>query len=145
MLSVNKLNSLVVVLLPLSLKAMKYFLILTFAFKVLSFPIPDERIIFPDELKELNEIFLDDFRANQMSLLNDPNILQSDNMTLEFLIDQEGFKNFEDGEYFQGDMVMLDEQLSTINDTSDMSHRTGIISEKIAMAKECRWKSYCSL
>ncbi|KAL7024350.1 hypothetical protein ACKWTF_013004 [Chironomus riparius] len=80
-------------------------------------------------------MLLDDFKANQMNLVNDSNILMSDNMTIEFLIDPDGFKNFEDGEYFQGDMVMLDEQLNILNDSTDMTYRTGIIGEKYRWPK----------
>ncbi|CAG9807142.1 unnamed protein product [Chironomus riparius] len=112
---------------------MKYFLVFIFINKVLLFPIINERIVYPDEFKELQSV---ESTGYQMSLLNDPNILQSDNMTAEFLIYQDGFKNLEDGEYFQGDMVMNEEQLNTINDTSDLSLRTGIINERFRWPKD---------
>ena len=114
---------------------MKIFLIFWFACKALTFPIIEDRIIFPDEYKKLSSDSVDEFKTNQLYLLNDSNILASDNMTLEFLFDEKGFKSLEDGEHFQGDMMLLEEQLNTLNDTSDMSGRTGIIGDKYRWPK----------
>jgi hypothetical protein len=114
---------------------MKYFLILTLACQVLSFPIGDDRIIFPDEYKRRKNEAAEVFKATQLNLLNDPNILKSDNMTLKFLLDEEASGNLEEGKHFQGDMVLLEEQLNTLNDTSDMSYRTGRLDERYRWPK----------
>jgi len=125
---------------------MKFCLLLVFVFKIAAFPAINDRFVFPDELETIknNEIDLNtdnlenrfnddagDLELDFSSLLNDSNILKSDNDTSEFLYDDQTSEKPQYGDLFQGDIELMPEQVKLLNSTGeeiDLSDRTGLIS-----------------
>lgn len=101
--------------------------------KFFGHPIINDRIIFPDEL-ELDEILenIGDLKTDQISLFNDPNILKLENTTDEFLVDENSSSEFEYGDYFQGDIILQEDQIRLLKskaDDEELEKRTGRIWE----------------
>ncbi|CAG9807141.1 unnamed protein product [Chironomus riparius] len=109
---------------------MKYLLILFIVCKISSTPIRDSRIIYPDEFGNIQiDNRIDDTESDQISLLNDPNIIKPANATTTLTSQhQKKLKNPENGEFYQGDIVLLDEELKSLHDSSDCKARTGLSS-----------------
>lgn len=124
---------------------MKFCLLLVIVYKITAFPVINDRFVFPDELETIqnNEIspntndlenrFNDDagdLELDFSSLLNDSNILKSDNDTSEFLYDDQTSGKPQYGDLFQGDIELMPEQVKLLNSTEeiDLSDRTGLIS-----------------
>ena len=124
---------------------MKFCLLLVIVYKITAFPVINDRFVFPDELETIqnNEIspntndlenrFNDDagdLELDFSSLLNDSNILKSDNDTSEFLYDDQTSGKPQYGDFFQGDIELMPEQVKLLNSTEeiDLSDRTGLIS-----------------
>ena len=108
-------------------------ILLIFISKTASFPIDNDRIIFRDGDEDAE---VDDKRKNsnlnQLHLLDDINLLKSDNLTTEFLFDEEAQQKLENGQFYQGDIVLLEDQLDLLKapeDDSEFGTRTGILSE----------------
>ena len=101
---------------------------------VASFPIDYDQIIFPDD-NRLEKIIgrIEELKSERISLINDPNLLKSENTSEEFLIDNSADSKFEHGNHFQGDIVLLDEQKIFLNSSrnlqDDVGARTGLIWE----------------
>jgi len=107
--------------------------------KFLGHPIIDDRIIFPDEL-ELDEKLenVGDLKTDQISLFNDPNILKLENTTDEFLVDDNLSSEFEYGDYFQGDIILDEDQMELLKSKADYEEfgiRTGRIWERYRWPK----------
>ena len=114
--------------LKFEVEIMKYFLILCIISEISSIPIYDSRIIYPDEFSNIQiDNRIDDTELDQINLLNDPNILKPANSTTTLAKQhQERHKNPENGNFFQGDIVLMDEELNSFNDSSKA--RTGLSS-----------------
>ena len=100
-----------------------------------SMPIDYDQIIFPDD-NRFDKIIrkIEELKFDRTSLLDDPNLLKSENTTEEFLIDKEADSKFEHGNHFQGDIVLLDDQKQFLNSSAsgksgDIGARTGLIWE----------------
>jgi len=109
------------------------FIQLIFVSKIESFPIDNDQIIFRDgdEVAEV-ENKRNNVHLNQLRLLEDLNLLKSDNLTTEFLFDEEAQQKLENGQFYQGDIVLMEDQLETLKapeDDSQFGSRTGILSE----------------
>ncbi|XP_070507032.1 hatching enzyme 1.2-like [Chironomus tepperi] len=107
---------------------MKYFIILCIISEISSIPISDSRIVYPDEFNSIQvDNRIDGTDSDQISLLDNPNIIKSVNATNTSTTQhQQKDKNPENGKFFQGDIVLLDEQLDSVNDTSGSAARTGL-------------------
>lgn len=109
------------------------FIQLIFLSKIESFPIDNDQIIFRDgdEVVEV-ENKRNNAHLNQLRLLEDLNLLKSDNLTTEFLFDEEAQQKLENGQFYQGDIVLMEDQLEilkALEDDSQFGSRTGILSE----------------
>jgi len=100
-----------------------------------SFPIDYDQIIFPDDNK-LEKIFnkVEELKFDRKNLLDDTNLLKSENTTEEFFYDKEADSKFEQGNHFQGDIVLLDDQRKYLHntkgdDSDSFGTRTGLIWE----------------
>lgn len=107
---------------------MKYFLILCIACEIFLVPVCDARVIYPDEFEIIQiDNRVDDTDSDQISLLNNPNILRSKDATESPANQhQQSHKNPEIGKFYQGDIVLLDEELRRLNDSNGSSARTGL-------------------
>jgi hypothetical protein len=98
--------------------------------RIESFPIDNDQIIFRDG-DEVAKV--ENKRKNpQLNLIDDVNILKSDNLTSEFLFDEEAQQKLENGQFYQGDIVLMEDQLEILkapDDVSQIGTRTGILSE----------------
>lgn len=83
---------------------------------IVGHPIYKDRIVYPDD-KQLKEIAsrFGNIEADSKSLLDDPNLLKSENATDELLIDKFADTKLENGNYFQGDMMLTEDQRNMIN------------------------------
>lgn len=98
---------------------------------IFGLPVPDDRIIFPDD-------DIEDIVPIKSQQLNDPNILKSENTTEEFLYDERAEIKLENGKYFQGDIILKDGQLEALNNEDEdgiLGTRTGLISQKYRWPK----------
>lgn len=101
---------------------------------VAGLPIDYDQIIFPDD-KRLNIIAgkTEALKFDKTSLIDDPNLLKSENTTEEFFNAKEADSKFEHGNHFQGDIVLLEEQRKFLNSSEiakdDLGARTGLIWE----------------
>ena len=97
-----------------------------------SLPIDYDEIIFPDDNK-IDEIVkkVEATKFESKILLNDQNLLKSENTTEEFFYDKKADSKLEHGNHFQGDIVLLDDQKQLLNKTDGVriSTRTGLIWE----------------
>jgi hypothetical protein len=101
-------------------------------------PIDDYRIIYPD-YEKIDEIVgrFGDLKADPKSLLDDPNLLRSGKITEDFLIDKDADTKLENGNYYQGDIILQEDQIEMINrikiddgtdvDDDTFGTRTGLI------------------
>ncbi|XP_070493990.1 high choriolytic enzyme 1-like [Chironomus tepperi] len=74
-------------------------------------------IIYPDHDK-IEEEFITDIealKADRRNLIGDPNLLTAENSTAEYLIDSDANKALENGNFYQGDIIMEQEQMEWIN------------------------------
>ena len=120
------------------MKLFLYFL-LSFVTKIFSFPLPDDRIIFRDDDYDGRvDDSVDDIRFDQTRLLSDSNLLKSDNLTREFLYDERAQQKFENGQFFQGDIILQQEQIDILkypDDDDPFGTRTGVLSENYRWPK----------
>ncbi|XP_070493994.1 hatching enzyme 1.2-like [Chironomus tepperi] len=108
---------------------MKIFVIILLISEISSVPIDDGRIIFRDDNNEDAEV-VNSQQVNLQRLLDDENLLKSDNLTTEFLIDEDAKDVLENGEFYQGDIVLMEDQLDMLKATDDeFGTRTGILSQ----------------
>lgn len=139
---------------------MKFCLFIIFFYKIAAFPVADDRMYFPDELEknqssndldfnnpEFNDLetrFDDDtsdLKLDLSSLMNDSNILKSDNDTTEFLFEELSEGKPQYGDLYQGDIELMPEQIKILNSTggeADLAHRTGLISAVYRWPKDRR-------
>jgi hypothetical protein len=73
-----------------------------------------------------------DIQIDHYSLLTEPNskILRSDNQTREEIIQEQNQQNLENGEHFEGDIVLLPEQQELLNSNDDSPMETGLSWEQ---------------
>lgn len=104
---------------------MKHFLVLLI---VCGISLISSRVIYPDEFEIIQiDNRVDNTNSEQISLVNNPNILRSKNATeSQESQQQKRFKNPENGNFYQGDIVLLDEELRRLNDSNGSSARTGL-------------------
>ncbi|KAG5668445.1 hypothetical protein PVAND_016385 [Polypedilum vanderplanki] len=112
------------------------FLILTILISIISAIPFDDRIIFRDEDEEQVNDSAADLNFDQLRLLNDPSskILKSLNDSKEFIRDEKELQKLENGQFYQGDIVLLPDQEEILNqplpaDNDNFPTRTGLISE----------------
>lgn len=120
---------------------MKIFVTFIFVCMSVTFglPIDDYRITFPDNHK-IRKIIgrFGDFKTDQKRILDDPNLLKSENITKELFIDEEADTKLENGNYYQGDIILHQDQVEIINrieiradnnndENDSLGARTGII------------------
>lgn len=109
---------------------MKLFALIGFLAAAFAYPIADDRVFFPDEIDDS----VDDLRGyNQLRLLTDSHILKSDNATERFLKDDSGLQGLESGQFYQGDILLVQDQVDYLKKVLDKDDkfpsRTGVISE----------------
>lgn len=124
------------------MKLLIYFL-LFFVTKISSFPVPDDRIIFRDDDDVRVDDSVDDIRFDQLRLLTDSNLLKSDNSTKEFLYDERAEQKLENGVFYQGDIILQQDQIDVLkypDDDDPFGTRTGLISENYRWPKNQKGK-----
>ncbi|XP_070493984.1 low choriolytic enzyme-like [Chironomus tepperi] len=120
---------------------MKLYFLLFIVSKITSLPVPDDRIVFRDDDDYLVDDSADDIRLDQYErLLTDSNLLKSDNTTKEFLYDEKvPATRLENGQFYQGDIILVQEQLDILkypdDDDDPFGTRTGVISENYRWPK----------
>ncbi|KAL7014941.1 hypothetical protein ACKWTF_016208 [Chironomus riparius] len=98
----------------------KLLILFLFLSKSASFPIDNDRIIFRDgdEVAEV-ENRRNNANINQLRLLDDTNLLKSDTLTAEFLFDEEAQQKLEIGQFYQGDIVLMEDQVELLSAPED--------------------------
>ena len=114
---------------------MKILIFLFLVQKLSAYPVSDDRIIFRDsgENADVTSRFndnADDLSLDLQSLFNDPNVMKSENDTNSFIVEDQGSDDALYGKFYQGDIVLSDEQKQFLNATNvdEFSSRTGRIS-----------------
>lgn len=141
---------------------MKFCLLLIFVYKITAFPVVNDRMYFPDELDNnqssndpdlINPEFNDletrfdddtsDLKLDLSTLLNNSNILRSDNDTAELMFEEQSERKPQYGDLYQGDIKLMPEQVKILNSTgeeADLADRTGLISAVYRWPKDRRGK-----
>lgn len=141
---------------------MKFCLLLIFVYKITAFPVVNDRMYFPDELHNnqssndpdlINPEFNDletrfdddtsDLKLDLSTLLNNSNILRSDNDTAELMFEEQSERKPQYGDLYQGDIELMPEQVKILNSTgeeADLADRTGLISAVYRWPKDRRGK-----
>ncbi|KAL7020189.1 hypothetical protein ACKWTF_011407 [Chironomus riparius] len=114
---------------------MKILIFLFLVQNLSAFPVNDGRIIFRDSGENARvtgrfDDSTDDMTLDLQSLFNDPNIIKSENDTNSFIVEDQRNDDALYGKYYQGDIVLSDEQKEFLNATNvdEFSSRTGKIS-----------------
>lgn len=118
---------------------MKIYIFLFLVQNLLAFPANNDQIIFRDSSESVNRNLevtsrfddsTDDMRLDLSSLFNDPNVMKSENDTDGFEVEDQGSDDALYGKFYQGDIVLSDEQKQFLNATNvdEFSSRTGRIS-----------------
>jgi len=99
-------------------------------------PISDDRVVYPDDLN-LDKVVdkIGDFKTNQRSLFDDPNLLKIGNTAEDFLINEDDHDaKLEYQEHYQGDIILDDDQKELLNieakkgeDGEEFGKRTGLL------------------
>lgn len=123
------------------MKAFVILVFITFASITSSLPVPNDRIIFRDEDEDSRRVddSPNDLGFDQLRLLSDSNLLKSDNTTKEFLFDEAAQQRLENGKFFQGDIVLMQDQLDILtypDDDDEFGTRTGVLSENYRWPKD---------
>ena len=109
---------------------MKIILVLALIYKVLALPASyNDRVVYPTEIDDS----VDDLRSlSELRFLGDSNLLRSVNNSVEFIKDNSNEKGLESGKFFQGDILLVQDQedfLTAAIGDDRFPSRTGLISE----------------
>ena len=114
--------------------------------QVFSHPIVEDRIYFPDDSDERSYTRFqkvakipekvegrlddesDDLKLDLSFLLNDTNILRSENDTEVVLLEVQKVGKSKYGKHFQGDIALMPNQIGILNNSNDILDRTGLKS-----------------
>jgi len=108
-------------------------------------PINDDRIVYPEDL-DLDKVAdeVGDFKVDQRSLFDDPNILKFGNTTEDFLINEDDHDaKLEYQEHYQGDIILDADQMELLKSEAkegendeEFGKRTGLIWEGYRWPKD---------
>lgn len=118
---------------------MKILIFLFLVQKLIAFPTNNDQITFRDSGESVNKFAdvtsrfddsTDDMILDLPSLFDDPNVMKSENDTNGFEVENQGSDDALYGKFYQGDIVLSDEQKQFLNATNvdEFSSRTGRIS-----------------
>lgn len=109
---------------------MKIILVLALVYKILALPATyNDRITYPTDVDDS----VDDLRTlSELRFLGDSNLLRSVNNSVEFIKDDSNSMDLENGKFFQGDILLIQDQsdfLAAKLGDDRFPSRTGLISE----------------